>query len=115
MALRDRARSRLPKRARSVCRLRTRWPIRLAGHDLSVGLGERLRRLDQWVTGRRFVTLFFGVNVFLASILVLLWLKPPTWLGIALALVFVVICIVGGLGMFAWMVRRAWIGWRDRY
>ncbi|MFL6241131.1 MAG: hypothetical protein ACJ735_16740 [Actinomycetes bacterium] len=81
-----------------------------------MGLGERLRKLDEWATGRRFIACFVGGNVVLASILVTLsWRHPPKWLAAALVLVYVIICLVGGTAMFAWLLRRAWIGWRDRY
>jgi preprotein translocase subunit Sss1 len=83
-------------------------------HDLRVG--ERLRRTAEWLTWSRFIKLFLGGNAILLSILLILALAdPPDWLSAVLVVIVLVILVIGGVGMFAWGLRRAVIGWRDRY
>ena len=80
-----------------------------------MGLVERLRRVADWVTWRRFIRLFVGGNAIVLSVLLVVGLgHPPDWLGITLGAIAVVTCVIGGVGMFAWSVRRVVIG-RRRY
>jgi hypothetical protein len=71
-----------------------------------VGLGERLRETAESATWPRFIRLFLGINAVLAGLLGALFLNPPDWLTACIAVLLILICVLGGLTMFAWAVYR---------